>query len=118
MTKRPQSLRINAPFFRDFEMPNGFLARDPACHALWYYCGLIRRQINESNETIRYDNEGPVVPERHAKNLFETVAFLYGVAPEKMLQFWTNVDLQMAQMGADKMPAWSRFDKVQEVRTQ
>lgn len=112
------SMHISTPYFRELEIPVGFLSRDPACHALWYYCCLIRNQMNERDETIRYEGDWPVDPEANAKNIFKTVAFLYGIAPERMLKFWVNIDMQMAQLGANKMPHWARFDKVPDVRTQ
>ena len=97
--------------------PNGFLDNHPGCQGLFYYTILIKGQRIEELDPLQYDDEWP--PRiQHAKTLFTSIALLYGVAPETMIQFWPNVDLQCVSMGSPKVHADLRFDKVPEIRTQ
>lgn len=79
-------------FFEDYLPPNGFLDRDPACHALFYY-NLIARKAYEETEKDVIVLEGEDDPQNNYKQQFTSVATMYGVSPERMIKFWSHVVL-------------------------
>lgn len=108
------------PAYTAFNIPKGYLADEPACHALFHYALMIVRQENEKKFGQVY--EGELWPESRVHNaheLFKSVALLYGVAPERMLHFWVNVDMQFNAMGSKlRVPEKLRFNKSAELKTQ
>lgn len=107
------------PAFNEYNVPNGWLQNDPACHALWYYY-LIARRVYEECILDPVVYEGDKDPEYNFQQMFTSTAFAYGVAPERMIKFWSNVDMQCSTMQLPKMPEGDqyRFNKTPEVRTQ
>ena len=105
--------------FPTLNIPRGWLVDNAACHALWYYATLTKKNIEHRLKDIQYEDEER---ERgfHADQfkLFKSVADMYGVAPEQMLKFWRNIDMQILMMGGDKLPSGVRFDAVPEIKTQ
>lgn len=100
-----------APFYDEL-LPEagGFLSRDVPCHALWhYFCVAIRAQELE-REGFAY--EGDPSPDFNAEAVFKGIAFMHGVSPDSMLQYWPAVDAQARMMGSTiiLMPK-NRFDR-------
>ncbi len=91
--------------FNDKLPPRGFLIDDSGCHALYYY-SIVARRVQEANsndpnlQQIRY--EGDLDETVNFKQLFLSVAKMYGVEPERMERFWKNVDAQLFVV--DKVP--------------
>lgn len=117
---RPKVTLVFEPIrFPRLNMPEGWLHDNAACHALWYYATLTKKNMAERFSTIQYeDEEREAGFHRDQRQLFTSVATLYGVSPEQMTKFWTNVDMQMRMMGGEPLPAGVRFETVPEVRTQ
>lgn len=105
-------------FFTQYNMPIGFLVKDSACHALFRYY-LMARQTYETHVLDPIVYEGEKDPEYNFKQLFSSVAKMYGVEPEHMTKYWINVDMQCDLLGLPLMPDEEkyRFDRVQEIKT-
>lgn len=119
--KKNKTLNINfdVPIFSALNAPKGFLNSDLACHALWYYATLTKKNMEHRFKAPQYEDEEREKDfHKNQKELFKSVATMYGVAPERMLHFWSNIDIQMTIMGGDRLPASVRFQTVPEVRTQ
>ena len=103
--------------FNELTRPNGFLDPHPGCQGLWYYCVLIKGQRLEELDPLQYDD---VWPPRvtMSKELFTSIALMYGIAPEVMVKFWPHVDMQCTMMGSPKVHADLRHDKIPEIKTQ
>lgn len=112
-----QTVSFHPPTFQDYETPKGWLQHDPACHALFYYYLIARRNYEE-------DIKDPIVlegdkdPELNFKQLFTSIALAYGVAPDKMLKFWSNVNLQCDLLKLPQLPESYCFKHVPEIRSQ
>lgn len=105
--------------FKEYEFPNGWLAKENACHALWYYYLIANNNYREHIENpIVLEGDPDVEPD--FKQLFTSIATIYGVQPEMMIKFWSNVDMQCASLEISKLPTNDkyRFDKTPEIRTQ
>ncbi len=110
-------ISFHPPTFQAYETPQGWLQHDAACHALFYYYLIARRNFEEHiKDPIVY--EGDADPEVNFKQLFSSIAIAYGVQPEKMLRFWSNIDLQCGVLKLPKLPEEYRFNKVPEIRSQ
>lgn len=64
--------------------------------------------------------EGTTDHPTNFKQQFTTCATIYGVTPEQMVKFWSNVDMQCTVLMLPKMPDEDRyrFDKTPEIKTQ
>ena len=112
--------RFQPIVFRNYLPPNGFLNDDPACHALFYYYLLAMKNYQAEFEGVELVYEGDRDPVYNYRQLFSSIAMMYSVEPERMIKFWTNVDMQVAILGMPKLPMTNqyRFEAVPEIRTQ
>ena len=113
------TVQFEVPAFSTYEVPIGFLAKDRACHALFRYY-LSARQMYEDHILDPIVYEGDVSQVVNFRQLFVSTATAYGVAPERMIQFWVNVDLQCDLLGIPRMPDEERyrFNRTPEIKTQ
>lgn len=119
MKKKILNVKFEVPIFYSLEIPKGFLQAQPACHALWYYATLTKKNIETAfNEPQYEDEEREKNFYKNQKELFKNVALMYGTAPEQMLHFWPNIDMQMTIMGGEHLPTSVRFQTVPEIKTQ
>lgn len=95
------------PIYTDYIIPKGFLQRDFACQALWHYYITAVDNWRKEFDTLVY--EGDLDPQFNYKQLFKSVALIYGVEPEKMQQYWSNVDIQCVALRLTKLPDDSRY---------
>jgi hypothetical protein len=95
--------------------PHGWLLPDMACHALMRYAMLARVNYDRQNETIKYEDEPDEV--FNYKQLFLSIATIYGVAPENMIKYWRNIDMQFNAMGAQKIPDHLRFINTPSIKS-
>lgn len=104
--------------FPDLTVPYGFLHKNKACQALWYYAVIvINREFKKDDDLLRIEGEWPVQP--NYRQLFTSIATMYACQPEEMLKFWINVDMQLNAMGSKLRVAEEfRFRKTAELRTQ
>lgn len=103
-------LKINmrAPFFQDHLMPDGFLTRDMACHACWYYYILAtnaRHNVGNSidDQTIEYNAESmtdiPLWRDKRFNQQAKSIALLYGLeSPDEMWKYWPNVKMEARRL--------------------
>lgn len=100
--------------FVDHLPPEGFLSREMACHALWYYYIIAlsaRRVVGKSidDQTIEYDAESSAAPplwmDKRYNAQYESVAILYGVSPQEMKAYWPNVKLEINRLGLTPVPS-------------
>lgn len=109
---------FNVPRYDQFNMPNGWLVDKPACHALFYYACLAAKHVQNVADNITY--EGEISAEGRgfdARSVMKSVALMYGVQPEEMIRFWSNVDFQFDTLGSRRLPTKFRMAAVPELHT-
>ncbi len=99
-------------------IPKGFLANTRACQALFFYATRAKH-VYDTHVKNPVVLEGDEDPPYDLRQLFKSVALMYGVEPEEMVKYWSNVDMQFHAMGQQKVPEgdWIRFDSVPEIKT-
>ena len=119
MTKKSAVISYEVPMFDRYVVPRGFLSNDIACHALFRYFISAHSAMQRYRDQVTLEGD-PDIIEPNYKALFMSWAQAYGVAPERMVKFWINVDLQADQLGMTRMPKGDkyRFDEVPELRSQ
>lgn len=89
-------IRLQPITFDAYNQPNGWLTRDLPCHGLFYYA-LIAKNTYEQivDDPVLVGEKDP-----HAdfRQLFKSVAFLYGCEPERMANYWHNVRMQFREL--------------------
>jgi hypothetical protein len=115
-----KDFHFDCPVFKDYIIPNGFLTRDAACHALFYYAVLARRAYEENVEGWATQYEGNLSNTTDFFQLYLSIAFMYGVTPEAMQRHWSNVDMQFTVLQIPALPKENRYrhDSVPEFKTQ
>jgi len=106
-------ISLRPMIFVDQMTPKGFLTKDDACHACWYYyilaengraawAGGPENQILEHDATGVIDATSPEWPlwmDRHYGQQARSVAFLYALdSPERMWKFWPNVSMEARRL--------------------
>lgn len=84
-----------------------------------YYAILARKNYEEHVlNPIVY--EGEKDPNVNFKELFKSIALMYSTTPEKMVKFWSNVDMQFTIMRLPKLPDEDkyRFDRTAGIITE
>ncbi len=112
-------ITFHPPTFEAYEIPRGWLQHDAACHALWYYYITASNNYREHiQDPMVLEGDPDVIPD--FSQLFTSIATMYGVQPEAMIKFWSNVDLQCDTLEIFKMPTHDkfRFNKIPEIKTQ
>lgn len=114
-----KTFRFHYPTFEAYTVPYGFLEREPACQALFYYATLARRAYEENVSGIDYQYEGTLSNRTDFRALFESIAFMYGVEPAAMQRYWPSVDMQFTVLRLPELPREDRYrhDKVPEFNT-
>lgn len=115
-----KTFRFTAPVFDAYNIPNGFLVRDMACHGLFYYAITARRAFEENVQGWGLQYEGNLSNTTNFRALFESIAFLYGVSPANMVKFWKEVDMQFHVLGIPSLPDEDRYrhNKTPEIKLQ
>jgi len=110
----PEGQQINLVVFGEYIKPAGQLTHQIECHALFYYYLHARRTYEENILSQPLVLEGEKDSGINFKQLFESIASLYGVKQEKMAGFWPLIDAQCMQSGLPLMPeGWEyRFKSI------
>ncbi len=119
MDNKPLTILFTPPTFVPYEQPNGWLIREQACHALWYYYVVAHNNYREHIlDPLVLEGDPDTVP--NFRQLFTSIATMYGVQPEQMIKFWRNIDMQCVSLELPKLPDKDeyRFNKAPEIRTQ
>lgn len=106
---------FDVPFYDDLVAPNGWLANDPACNALFHYALVARLTHENAVDTTAIEGTHDENPAYH--NLFKSIARQHGVEAEAMVRFWKNVDMQFTALNLPHTPQHCRFDKPIEITT-
>jgi len=119
LNKDKPTIAFHMPVFNGYLVPDGFLLKDLACHALWYYY-LIARGTYETHVLNPIVYEGDKDDEFNFQQMFSSVATSYGVQPEVMIKFWNNIDLQCWALELPELPKEDkyRFNATAEIKTQ
>lgn len=105
---KDKTIHFDALIFSAYIQPNGWLDWEPESHALWYYYTRARATY----ERIILD---PIVlvgdkdPEANFRQLFTSVATIYGVKPEAMAKCWPMIDMQCDTIGCPRLPDEERY---------
>jgi len=105
--------------FEELIVPNGFLDDYLESHALWYYYLCARKTYEDKieNPIVLEGEDDPTVD---FKRLFKTIAFLYDVNPEHMVNCWPQIDMQCQALNLPQLPKESRyrFSEIQKIAGQ
>lgn len=118
-TNQTTTLFLTPEMYDSYNFPTGWLTNDPACHALWHYYVLARNTWESViDNPVVYEDE--LDSSADFRQLFLSTATLYGVAPERMVKFWVNVDMQAWRLKLPKLADEDkfRFNKAPEIKTQ
>ena len=113
------NIAFDPPLYEQLIPENGgFLPRDISAHALWYYYLIARTNWEKEMDPIVL--EGDIDPVYDYKQLFTSVAIIYGTTPEVMVKHWPQVDFQATMLGVPKLPNEDRyrFNRIAEIKTQ
>lgn len=115
-----RTFRFDYPIFEQYNTPNGFLAPATACHALFWYALIARRAYEENVQGWAHQYEGNLSNTTNFRDMYLSVAFLYGVTPEEMQRYWPAVDMQFVALNLPQLPKEDRYrhDSVPEFKTQ
>lgn len=100
----PENMRVDCTFFLNYISPKGFLDNNAETHALFFYY-LHARRTYES-----FIRDEPLVLEGDPDHsvdfyaLFKSIAALYDVEPEHMINAWPQIDKQCELIGCPKLP--------------
>lgn len=97
------------PYFSQYLPPQGFLDEDHACHALFYYALLARKNWEEYIKHSPVEYEGELTQQVNFRGLFNSISELYGEPTEKMIRFWSAVDLTFDAIGIPRLPDEERY---------
>lgn len=112
-------ITYDVPIFNKYTTPNGFLVSDMACQALFRYYLSASDVLDRWEKQITLEGDRDI-PKPNYRGLFLTWATCYGVAPERMIKFWPNVDMQCTMSEFKHLPKTDeiRFTTVPEIRSQ
>ncbi len=112
----PMKIEPNPPFFLNYMQPNGFLDASRESHGLWnyYVCARLTYETHIV-DVIALEDEKETVP--NFKQLFTSIAMMYGVQPEAMAKCWPLIDMQCFALELPQLPKEERyrFDNVETV---
>jgi len=94
--------------FINMVAPEGFLDNYMETHALWYYY-LCARQAWEQVTKDPMAYEGQLDSGVNYKQLFNSVARLYQVSPEHMVNCWQQIDKQCDLLRLPRLPDEERY---------
>ena len=100
-------IQVEVPLFPEYIIPNGGLTNDRTTHALFYYYILAMQAYDQEKNGIVY--EGDKDPEFNYRQIFTSVAKLYGVAPEAMEKCWPSVDTTCHMHGMPMLPHDNKY---------
>lgn len=95
-------LHLTPFFFEDYLMPEGFLPRDMAAHACFYFYVLAEKAKQQVGKSI--DNQRVLENEQWLSTHYEqqrrTVALMYNLeSPGDIDRYWSAVKLQARALG-------------------
>lgn len=103
MTNLPKGIHLTVPMFSAYEAEKGgYLVRDPACHACFYYAMIATNAYKQVMEDHVLDDAAD--PHANFREVFKNVASMYGVEPETMARFWVNVRMQFQLLQLEDIP--------------
>ena len=104
MKELPEGTFIEAPIFEMYVMPHGLLTSNPIEHALFFYYVNARRTYEEHVLDTPISMEGDSDPAYDFRSLLISIAGLYGVKPDEMVNAWDVIDRQCDLLELPKMP--------------
>ena len=105
----PKETILEFPIFEQYIMPYGLFTPDPVEHALFYYYLNARYTYEKYILNTPIIMEDEIDPSYNFHGLFTSVAALYGVEPEKMVNAWTVIDKQCDILKTPKLPNEYRY---------
>jgi hypothetical protein len=117
------AIKFEVPLFPHLIQPYGCLDGTREAHALWYYYLCARDTYERSLNPLVLEKVGvsstvPSTPDY--KQLFLSVAQLYGVRPEAMVKCWALIDMQCIKSKVPQLPHLEKYrhDETPEIRLQ
>jgi hypothetical protein len=79
---------------------NGRLPSDMEAHALWHYYVQACINLKKARENLVYENEQSLSFDvMAARRLLESISFIYGTTPSRMVRYWDAVEAQRRALG-------------------
>jgi len=89
--------------YTNYTQPHGYLTRDVACHALFYYSTVATNVWDRAEHALVMEGDtSPPEPNYH--QLFLSISKMYGVDPNRMENFWELIDKQCEKLRITKAP--------------
>jgi len=104
LAELPEDTIIELPIFHQYIIPLGLFTPNPVEHALFYYYLNARRTYEEHVLDSPIVYEGEKDPEYNFQELFTSIAGLYDVKPEEMIQAWSVIDRQCELLNLPLLP--------------
>lgn len=101
-------IKLNPPFFLGYQQPHGYLDSSREAHGLWNYY-LCARNAYETQVVYPLSFEGERAAEPDYRQLFTSLANVYGVEPDSMAKCWDMVDMQCVSLDLPKLPNEERY---------
>lgn len=102
-----KGFNLELPLFPDYIIPNGGLTNDRESHALFYYYILAMNMYDKETNGVVY--EGDKDPEFFYANLFKSIAHMYDIKPDHMVNAWASVDVTCEMYGMPHMPHGQKY---------
>lgn len=117
-TTEINNVSVECPLFIEYQKPKGFLCPERACHGLFYYYLLARNTWEQEQANLVLEDQPDF--RGNYRQLFITVATLYGAQPEYMVNHWACVDMQCTALVLPKLRETDelRHNRNPEIRTQ
>ena len=102
-----KGFKLEIPLFPDYIIPNGGLTNERESHALFYYYILATQMREQELHGIVY--EGDKDPEYNYRQVFLSVARMYSLRPENMVNAWPSVDVTCEMHGMTRLPQEQKY---------
>lgn len=91
--------RTEVELYVNYMGNEGYLTECIETHALWHYYTTAQRLVETRGANlVELEGDYPEEPPRY-RQLFKSIALLYGVRAENMSQCWAIVDAQARRLG-------------------
>lgn len=109
VTSNKPPITFEPILFPGYIVPNGFLDRNRESHALWFYYLHARGTWENNVQNNPWVYEGDLDPGFNFRQLFNSIALIYGVEHSAMAKCWPMIDLQCLALQLPTLPDEERY---------
>lgn len=122
---RKRLYEFNIPYYAEFmansKMGNaqrpGFIVADPACHALLHYAMMMKENLKNHKDPNEIKLEASTDQDINHRQVWKSIALMYGVEPEEMVKYWPNVTATLLANASEDLPERYKMRQVAEINT-